>query len=181
MSRCRMIALVASLATFTGADGLAAQDRTMEIGIDSGIQRQSYEGSSQTLLAMPTGWPTFRAPFRIGEFVSKRLELEPAFGFLATSSYAFFVGSWSMLYHYPDDPAATRPYVRVGALLRAISDGSSSTQFALEGALGVKVPARAGIGTRLEFGLGHAFENRSKRLEGLELLDITLGLSYFLQ
>ena len=177
------ITVAAALLGLAAAGAVAAQDRIMEIGIDGGVQRQTYEGRSVSYTAFPVAWPTFRAPLRFGQFVTPALEIEPAFGMLLAggsgSSFTSFVGSWSMLYHFRTDRSVPRPYVRAAGLVRVVGGGSTATQLGLQGALGLKVPNGERIGTRFEIGYGRAFENEEKGLAGIRLLDFTFGFSYF--
>lgn len=168
-------ALIAAAAMLALAPRSSAAQNPVEFGIDAKLtlMLDTPEGVSVQI-------PDSR--FRVGFFATPNIEVEPAIGVSVLSTtgetitaYEFTTG---LLLHMRSNRAKPQLYVRPFAGLTGVTGSlisASSTQ--LGAGLGVKIPLRDRIGTRVEVGFGHHFA--SKSATGGNRVFLGIGLSFF--
>lgn len=133
-----------------------AQGRPIELGIDAG---GTLDLSAD---AVAIGVPV--QDFRAGFFISEALSVEPrlALNYLdgdGGSSVVTVSAQLGPMIHFSPDRGRTQGYVRPFGGLNFLKVGSESdTQFAVAGAVGVKIPVAERLATRLEGSFPHGFE-----------------------
>ncbi|MDX1741381.1 MAG: hypothetical protein R3178_08820 [Rhodothermales bacterium] len=164
------------------AQSTAAQQGTMEFGIDSNIgyiltdDVNGFEADDVFAIAIPT------TAFRFGYFVSNQVSIEPALAvdFFTSDGDSFLDLSLSagVLYHFSADPAKTRPFVRFSPTIRLIDRGdNSASQFGLVGQAGIKAPLKGPLAAKIAVGVKRDFENDD--FFGATTIFGTFGLSFF--
>ena len=162
--------------------GTAAQARAQtmespkEYGIDAGVQF-GLGNDSFTAIGIPA------QRLRIGFFRSPTVSFEPYGGL----TYRNSPGSESvtnlnlgagLLYHLSPNRTDNQIYVRPFAQVNYINgSGNSDTQFGIGGGLGVKMPWRDRLATRLEAAIGYEFA--SDNFDSGATLNLLAGLSFF--
>jgi hypothetical protein len=164
----------------------SAQKGVTELGFDMAIAYETESevfsvtlplGGSLAALTGPQGG--FRAGFFLGDMVS----LEPSLNFQLLSGNdetEIAVGSsLRVLYHFSADATHSRIFLAAGPTFTLVDFGNeSSTQFGLNGELGVKLPIADRIGARLGVGYTRGFE--SDEFNTRNIIYGTAGLSMFL-
>jgi len=153
-----------------------AQGRPVELGIDAGGSLDLSAGNT-VVVGLPV------QDFRAGFYLSDRVSVEPrlALNYLdGDGGDAIVAGTVQLgpVLHFTPDRGRAQPYVRpYGGLNFVKVGGESDTQFALGGALGVKVPVGERLATRIEGSFTHGFD--SGRSSGGNALGLTIGLSFY--
>jgi hypothetical protein len=186
-ARIVMLGLAAGLAV--GSD-VQAQDlgqrRPIEIGMDAALSYESADDISQTAFTLPV------PRVRIGFFVSEAISLEPIFSLQyartkdddpifggGTSSFTQYDLAVGLLYHFSPDRTRSQVYLRPFAGIRGFSgEDDSASQPMIGAGLGLKFPATNRLGTRLEAGFTHRFEDEPVFNESNQLF-LAFGLSFF--
>jgi hypothetical protein len=186
MSRRFVVILVLVAAFFISVRPASAQQGVTELGFDMAI---AYETESEIFsVSLPLGGSLaalfgpqggFRAGFFLGDLVS----LEPSLNFQLLSGNdetEIAVGSsLRILYHFSADATRSRFFLAAGPTFTLVDFGSdSSTQFGLNGELGVKLPIADRVGTRLGVGYTRGFETDDFGTRNI--IYATAGLSMFL-
>jgi hypothetical protein len=148
---------------------VSAQGRgATEFGLDGMIAGRLFDDSFQgtpisTDDAFLVGVPL--QIFRVGFYVSDRIELEPSTSFTLVSlggDTAHELGlNLNLLSHLSSQPGKAAPYVRLGGGLLSLDGGggSSVTQFHANGGFGVKIPTGDRWAVRLEAAISRNFAN----------------------
>jgi hypothetical protein len=159
-----------------------AQKGVTELGFDMAF---AYETESQIFsVTLPLGGSlaTIVGPqggFRVGFFLGDLVSLEPSLNFqllAGDDDTEVVVGSsLRILYHFSADATRSRFFLAAGPTFSLVD---SSTQFGLNGELGVKLPIADRIGTRLGVGYTRGFD--SDDFNTRNIIYATAGLSMFL-
>lgn len=151
---------------------------TIELGTDATVQTTFGSGSNVTTVAIPS------ASIRAGFFAGSNISIEPRVGLISTSAgggtTTVYAGSLSMLLHFSASPVGTGLYLRpfVG-ITGASGGGASATQTNGGVGLGVTLPLRGELGTRLELNYDHGFS--SSNFGSANAVGASIGLSYFIR
>ncbi|HEX6051127.1 MAG TPA: outer membrane beta-barrel protein [Gemmatimonadaceae bacterium] len=191
LARSMALALAVGLAAPLGAH---AQARPIEIGLDAALAYDDADGASVTSLTIPVG------RLRVGFFVSDAVSLEPFFALQytraevdvpvvgdRTTSFTQYDLGLGLLFHFATDRTRSQPYLRPFVGVRGFSsdsdddandDDDSGTQPVLGAAFGLKLPSTSRLGTRLEAGFAHRFEDEPSFRESNQIF-LSFGLSFF--
>lgn len=154
----------------------SAQGRPVELGIDAGGTLDLSAGN-----AVVIGIPV--QDFRAGFFISDAVSVEPrvALNYLdgdGGDAIVTVAAQLGPMIHFSPERGRAQGYVRpFGGLNFLKVGGESDTQFALGGALGVKLPIAERLATRLEASFTHGFE--TSNFGGGNAIGLTVGLSFF--
>src|ERR1700732_4466079 len=139
----------------------------IELGIDAGVTF-GLGSSNVTLVSLPT------QVFRLGYFLSDKLEFEPRFSVTSVSGGGATVSTYNVeggLLLIPDGDRVgkglyLRPFLGVAGI--HLSGGNSSNAGYLGAGVGVKLPfADRRLATRLEANYEHGFGNAGSNTIGL--------------
>ena len=153
----------------TAASGL------LGFGIDAAVEVSESADLTTTAVGIPLR--TLRAGFR----VSDRTSIEPRISFTFASvegnSATFVVPTLGLVYDFVTDPTRTRPFVRPFAAFISTSNGTSTSQAIVGGAVGVRMPMGSRIAARLELQGAYGFETDTR--PSLTSVSALVGVSFF--
>jgi len=172
----RILVLAVAVALIAPAAGAQRTSRngSLELGIDAGLTF-GVGNSSGTLFSLPT------QVFRLGYFLSDKLEFEPRFSINSISGGGNTVSTYNLeagLLLIPDGDRVgkglyLRPFVGVAGI--SVSGGNSSNSGDVGVGVGLKLPfADRRLATRLEANYDHGFSGGGSNTIGL-----LAGLSFF--